>query len=104
MHLNGNLKQTDIKSFFTGKNPNAYIKREEVNDNEQKPEKTDKWVRNQKPKTKQPQVRGKAKEILDRNLKLQKAELKRKLDENTEKMEAMKKIKKSFQKKNIILK
>ena len=104
MHLNGNLKQTDIKSFFTGKNPDAYIKREEVNDNKQKPEKTDKWVLKQKPKTKQPQVRGKAKEILDRNLKLQKAELKRKLDENTEKMEAMKKIKKSFQKKNIILK
>ena len=101
---NSNLKQTDIQSFFTGKSPDAYVKREEVNENEQKPERTEKWVLKPKPKPKQPTVRGKAKEISDRNLKLQKADLKRRLDENTEKMEAIKKIKKSFQKKTVVLK
>ena len=99
---NSNLKQADIQSFFTRKNPDAYVKREEVNENEQKPEKTEKWVLKPNPKQKQSTVRGKAKEISDRNLKLQKADLKRRLDENTEKMEAIKKIKKSFQKKRCI--
>ena len=103
---NTNLKKTDIQSFFTGKNPDAYVKREEVNENEQKPEKTDKWVQKPKPKPKLPTVRGKAKEILDRNLNLkqQKADLKQRLDENTEKMEAIKKAKKNFQKKTFVLK
>ena len=103
---NTNLKQTDFQSFFTGKNPDAYVKREEVNEKEQKPEKTDKWVQKPKPKPKLPTVRGKAKEILDRNLNLkqQKADLKRRLDENTEKMEAIKKAKKNFQKKTFALK
>ena len=33
-----NLKQTNFKSFFAGKNPDDYKKREEVHENEQKPE------------------------------------------------------------------
>ena len=103
---NTNLKQTDIQSFFTGKKPDAYVKREEVNENEQRAEKTDKWVLKPKPKPKLPTVRGKAKEISDKNLSLkqQKADLKRRLDENTEKMEAIKKAKKIFQKKTFVLK
>ena len=103
---NTNLKQTDVQSFFTGKNPDAFVKHEEVNENEQKPEKTHKWVLKPKPKSKLPTVRGKAKEISDKNLSLkqQKADLKRRLGENTEKMEAIKKAKKNFQKKTFVLK
>ena len=89
---NNQFKQTEIQSFFSGKNPDAYQKREEVNENEQKPEKPEKGAL--KPKSKSPKlptVRGKAKEIADRNLRLQKADLKRRLDENTGKMEAIKK-------------
>ena len=96
--------------FLLEKNPDAYIKREEVNENEQKPEKTEetveseKWVLKPKAKPKQPTVRGKAKEVLNRNYKQQKAELNRRLKENTEKLEAIKKTKKNFQKKTIVLK
>ena len=45
-----NFKQTDIKTFFAGKNPDVYKKREKVHVNEQKPEKTDgkKWVLSEK--------------------------------------------------------
>ena len=57
---NNNLKQTNIKSFFTGKNPDDYKKREEVHESKQKPEKTseldDKWVLQPKPKPKLPTV------------------------------------------------
>ena len=102
---NNQFKQTEIQSFFSGKNPDAYQKREEVNENEQKPEKPDKWTLKPKPKSpKLVTVRGKTKEIADRNLRLQKADLKRRLDENTEKMEAIKKINKNIQKKNDVLK
>ena len=72
-----------------------------MNEFEQKPEK--KLIKRAlKPKPKSPKlpiIRGKAKEVVDRELRLHKAELKRKLDENTEKMEAIKKIKKNIQKK-----
>ena len=106
---NNNLKQTNIKSFFTGKNPDDYKKRGEVHESEQKPEKTEvdqneKWVLQPKPKPKLPTVRGKAKELSTKNYKQQKAELKRRLDENTEKLEAIKKAKKNFQRKTIVLK
>ena len=49
-----NFKQTDIKTFFAGKNPDVYKKREEVHVNEQKPEKTDekKWFLSEKKHTK----------------------------------------------------
>ena len=81
---NNQFKQTEIQSFFSGKNPDAYQKREEENENEQKPEKPEKWALKLKPKSpKLPTVRGKAKEIADRDLRLQKADLKRRLDENT---------------------
>ena len=69
---NTNLKQTNINSFFTGKNPDDY-KREEVHESEQKPEKTteldqnEKWVLKPKPKPKLPTVRGKAKELSTKN-------------------------------------
>ena len=97
---NNPFKQTEIQSFFGGKNPDAYQKREEVNENEQKPEKPEKGALKPKPKSpKLPTVRGKAKEIADRNLRLQKADLKRRLDENTEKMEAIKKLRKAFKRK-----
>ena len=97
---NNPFKQTEIQSFFSGKNPDAYQKREEVNENEQKPEKPEKGALKPKPKSpKLPTVRGKAKEIADRNLRLQKADLKRRLDENTEKMEAIKKLRKAFKRK-----
>ena len=42
------FKQTDIKTFFVGKNPDDYVKREEVHVNEQKPEKTDDLKENKK--------------------------------------------------------
>ena len=83
------FKQTDIKTFFAGKNPDDYVKREEVHVNEQKPVKTDdlkenkKWVLSEKIKPKLPTVRGKAKELPIKNYKEQKAELKRRLEENT---------------------
>ena len=76
-----------------------------MNEFEQKPEKPDKWALKPKPKSpKLPTIRGKANEIADRELRLHKAELKRRLDENTEKMEAIKKIKKNIQKENVVLK
>ena len=78
--------------------------------NEQKPEKTDdlkenkKWILSQKPKPKLATVRGKAKELTTKNYQKQKAELKRRLKENAEKLEAIKKAKKNFQKKNNCIK
>ena len=80
---NTNLKQTNIESFFTGKNPDDYKKHEKVHESKQKPEKTteldqnEKWVLKPKPKPKLPTVRGKAKELSTKNYKEQKAELKR---------------------------
>ena len=102
---NNQIKQTEILSYFSGKNPDVHQKREVVNENEQKSEKPEKWALKPKPKApKLPTIRGKAKEISDRNLHLQKTDLKRRLAENTEKMEAIKKIKKNIVKKNIVLK
>ena len=104
---NNNLKQTSIKSFFTGKDPDDYKKREEVHESEQKPEKTteldqnEKWVLKPKPKPKLPTVRGKAKEVSTKNYKERKAELKRRLEENTEKLEAIKKQRKTFKEKQL---
>ena len=91
---NNNLKQTNI----------------EVHESEQKPEKTpalyenEKWVLKPQPKPKLPTVRGKAKELPTKDYKQQKAELKCRLEENTEKLEAIKKAKKNFQRKTIVLK
>ena len=104
------FKQTDIKTFFAGKNPDDYVKREEVHVNEQKPVKTDdlkenkKWVLSEKIKPKLPTVRGKAKELPIKNYKEQKAELKRRLEENTQKLDIIKKARKNFNKKAIVLK
>ena len=94
-----NAKQSDLKAFFSGKNPAVYEKREVVNENEQRPEK---WEPTKKPKS--PTVRGKAKEVADKKLAEPKADLKRRLDENTEKMEAIKKAKKNIIKINKVLK
>ena len=80
---NNNLKQSNIKSFFTGKNPDAYKKCEEVHESEQKPEKTpaldenEKWVLKPKPKPKLPTIRGKAKELSTKDNKQQNVDLKR---------------------------
>ena len=59
-----NRNQTKIESYFGGKNPTTYLKREEVNINEQKPIKIEdddqkKWILKQKPKPKLPTVRVK---------------------------------------------
>ena len=72
--------------------------------NEKTDDQNEKWVLQQKPKPKLPTVRGKAKELSTKSYKQQKAELKRRLDENTEKLEAIKKAKKNFQRKTIVLK
>ena len=105
-----NKIQSNFEVFLTGKNPNSYIKREEINENEQKPiviqnENTEnkKWVLKPTPKPKLPTVRGKAKEIKPRNFDEQKKILKHKLDENTRKMELIKKVKKNFVKKPIVI-
>ena len=105
---NNKLKQTDIKTFFSGKDPEVYVKREEVHPSEQKPVKIDeneKWTL-QKPKSKPklPTVRKRSVGLSSEEYKKQKADLKRRLDENTEKLEAIKKAKKNFQKKTIYLK
>ena len=106
---NDKLKQTDIKTFFAGKNPEDYVKREEVHPSEQKPEKIDeneKWtLQKPKPKPKLPTVRKRSVGLSSEEYrKKQKADLKRRLDENTEKLEAIKKAMKNFQKKTIYLK
>ena len=49
-------------------------------------------------------VRGKAKEFPTKNYKEQKAELKRRLEENTQKLDIIKKARKNFNKKAIVLK
>ena len=105
---NNKLKQTDIKTFFSGKDPEVYVKREEVHPSEQKPVKIDeneKWtLQKPKPKPKLPTVRKRSVGLSSEEYKKQKADLKRRLDENTEKLEATKKAKKNFQKKTIYLK
>ena len=105
---NNKLKQTDIKTFFSGKDPEVYVKREEVHPSEQKPVKIDeneKWtLQKPKPKPKLPTVRKRSVGLSSEEYKKQKADLKRRLDENTEKLEAIKKAKKNFQKKTIYLK
>ena len=99
-----NKSQLKSNSLFTGKNPLSYVKREEINLNEQKPINTEeKWVLQQKPKPKLPTVRGKAKELKPKNFDEQKKLLKRQLEENTQKMDVIKKAKKNFQRKTIIL-
>ena len=45
-----------------------------------------------------------SKELSTKDYKQQKADLKRRLEENTEKLEAIKKAKKNFQRKTIVLK
>ena len=100
------FKQTEVISFFSRKNPDAYQKeRKETHEFEQQPEKSETWSLKVKPKSPiLPTVRGKAKEMTDRQLRLHKTDLKRRLDLNTEKMEAIKKIKKNIVKKNVVLK
>ena len=105
---NQNFKQTDIKTFFAGKDPEVSVKREEVHPSEQKPveiNENDKWtLQKPKPKPKLPTQRKKSVGLSSEEYKKQKADLKRRLDENTEKLEAIKKAKKNFQKKAIYLK
>ena len=57
-----------------------------------------------KAKTKTSNRQGKVKDFKPRNFDEQKMILKRKLDENTEKLDAIKKAKKNFQRKTIVLK
>ena len=104
-----NKIQSNFEAFLPGKNPTAYVKREEVNVNEQKPieieienDEEKKWVLKPKPKPKLPTVRGKAKEIKPRNFDEQKKILKRQLEENTQKMDMIKRAKKNFAKKTNI--
>ena len=91
-----------MQALFSGKDPIVYEKREIVNENEQK---HFKWELMKKPKSpKLPIIRGKAKEFADKKTAERKADLKRKLDENTEKMEAIKKLRKNIAKINKELK
>ena len=105
---NNKLKQADIKTFFSGKDPEVYVKGEEVHPSEQKPVKIDeneKWtLQKPKPKPKLPTVRKRSVWLSSEEYKKQKSDLKRRLDENTKKLEAIKKAKKNFQKKTIYLK
>ena len=95
-------KKTDLQVFFTGKDPAAYENHEITNENEQKPLK---WTLEKKRKSaKLPTVRGTAKELADKKLAERKADLKCCPDENTEKMEAIKKMKKNISKINKVLK
>ena len=105
-----NKIQSNFEVFLTGKNPNSYIKQEEINENEQKPiiiqnENTEdkKWVLKTTPKPKLPTVRGKAKELKLKDYDEQKKILKHKLDENTRKMELIKKVKRNYVKKPIVI-
>ena len=63
-----------------------------------------KWVLSEKTKPKLLTVRRKAKELPIKNYKEQKAELKRRLEENTQKLDIIKKARKNFNKKAIVLK
>ena len=103
-----NFKQTDIKTFFAGKDPAAYEKREEIHPSEQKPveiNENDKWtLQKPKPKPKLPTQRKKSVPLSSEEYKKQKADLKRRLDENTEKLEAIKKAKKNIQKRTLYIK
>ena len=74
-----NKTQSNFEVFLTGKNPNYYIKREEINENEQKPI-----------------------VIQDENTEDKKL-LKHKLDENTKQMELIKKVKRNYVKKPIVI-
>ena len=94
-------KKSKIQAFFTGKDPAAYENRETTNENEQKPLK---WTLEKKVKTKKPTASGKAREMADKKLAECKADLKRRLDENTAKMEAIKKAKKNINKLNRVVK
>ena len=94
-------------TMFTAKNPEVYSKREEVHQEEQKPIKieiddNEKWTL-EKTKTKilpkLPTQRKRSVVLTSEDYKKQKADLKRRLNENTEKLQAMKKAKKNFQKK-----
>ena len=65
-----NKLQSSFEVYFTGKNPNSYIKREEINENEQKPieiqnenVEDQKWVFKPTIKPKLPTVRAKAREL-----------------------------------------
>ena len=82
--------QQSIKTFFA-KDPAVYEKCETVHENEQKPEL---WAPTKKFNSPTlPRVRGKSKELMDEKTAEKKTELKRSLDENTEKMEMIKKMK-----------
>ena len=105
-----NKIQSNFEAFLPGKNPTTYVKREEINVNEQKPIEIEvenneekKWVLKPKPKPKLPTVRDKAKEIKPRKFEEQKKILKRQLEENTQKMDMIKRAKKNFAKKTIVL-
>ena len=105
-----NKLQSNFEVFLTGKNPNSYIKREEINDNEQKPiviqnENTEdeKWVFKTTLKPKLPTVRGKAKDLKLKDYDEKKKLLKHKLDENTKQMELIKKLKRNYVKKPIVI-
>ena len=95
-------------TMFAAKNPEVYSKREEVHPEEQKPikieiDENDKWTI-EKAKTKispkLPTQRKRSVVLSSEDYKKQKADLKRRLNENTEKLQAMKKAKKNFQKNN----
>ena len=105
-----NKLQSNFEVYFTGKNPNSYIKREEINENEQKPieiqnENTEdkKWVFKPTIKPKLPTVRAKARELRLKDYDEKKKILKHKLEENTKHMELMKKVKRSYVKKPIVI-
>ena len=105
-----NKLQSNFEVFFTGKNPNSYIKREEINENEQKPieiknENTEdkKWVFKPTLQPKLPTVRAKARELKLKDYDDKKNILKHKLEENTRQMELIKKVKRSYVKKPIVI-
>ena len=105
-----NKLQSNFEVYFTGKNPNSYIKREEINENEQKPieiqnenSEDKKWVFKPTVKPKLPIIRAKARELRLKDYDEKKKILKHRLDENTKQMELIKKAKRSYVKKPIVI-
>ena len=105
-----NKFQSSFEVYFSGKNPNSYIKREEINENEQKPIEIQnenveekKWVFKPAIKPKLPTMRAKARELKLKDYDKKKKILKHKLEENTKHMELMKKVKRNYAKKPIVI-
>ena len=100
--IKNDRSQQSIKSYFhPAKDPSVYKEREQINENEQKPQMWSLGVKNVSPSV---TTTNKAKEQMDKKTNEKKAELKRRLDENTEKMEQIKKMKMNSSSKKLKIK